>query len=31
VWLKGMWDDNGDTCRDMVEILHLLYLLKTRP
>jgi hypothetical protein len=31
VWLKGIWDGDDDTRHDMIKILHLIYLLKTRP
>jgi hypothetical protein len=29
--LKTMWDDDENTSRDMIKIIHLLYLLKARP
>jgi hypothetical protein len=28
---EDMWRGGGDTRRDMIEIIYLLYLLKTRP
>jgi hypothetical protein len=31
VWLKSMWDGDEDTRHPMFEIVHLLYLLKTKP
>jgi hypothetical protein len=31
VWLKSMWDEDGDTRNSMIEIIHLLYLIKTMP
>jgi hypothetical protein len=29
-WLIGMWRAGGESCRDMIDIIHMLYLLKTR-
>lgn len=29
--LKTMWVSEEDTRHDMIEIVHFLYLLKTRP
>jgi hypothetical protein len=26
-WLKGMWHGNGDMRHDMINIIHLVYLL----
>jgi hypothetical protein len=31
MWLNTMWDGDEDTSRDMIEIVLLFYLLKTRP
>jgi hypothetical protein len=31
VCLKSIWDWDKDTRCEMIEIVHLLYLLKTRP
>jgi hypothetical protein len=30
VWLKSMWDNEGTTCVDMIEILISLTLLKLK-
>jgi hypothetical protein len=29
-WLQSMWDSDGDTRREMIKILYLIYLFKTR-
>jgi hypothetical protein len=31
IWLKSIWDGDDDTHHDMIGILHLIYLLKTKP
>jgi hypothetical protein len=30
MWLLDMWRGEGGTRRDIVDIIHMLYLLKTR-
>jgi hypothetical protein len=29
-WLKSIWEIGGATCQDMVEIIFMLYLVKSR-
>jgi hypothetical protein len=31
IWLKFMWDGDEDIRHSMIEIVHLVYLLNTRP
>jgi hypothetical protein len=29
VWLKSMWDEDRENCENMIEIIPLVYLIKT--
>jgi hypothetical protein len=30
IWLHGMWDSDENTRREMIHIIYLVYVIKTR-